>query len=154
MKWHKVKHVWKIYFRYNNLYAKNIHILYVQSKRAIALPFSLERSNFIFPLMSSHFQSLFFSRPASQSFLPIAMHYSTSGAACTLYIKGICLLSQGMEYQLCFEFGRLINCLTLHTYTRLSCDIDPRQIQIDRVGGARRFAFRPLRVAWINTNFQ
>jgi len=25
-----------------------------------------------------------------------------------LYIKGICLLSQGTEYQLCFEFGRLI----------------------------------------------
>lgn len=104
--------------------------------------------------MPSHFHSFFFLRPASQSFLPIAMHYPTSGAACTLYIKGICLLSQGMEYQLCFEFGRLINCLTLHTYTRLSCDIDPRQIQIDRVGSARRFAFRPLRIAWINTKFQ
>lgn len=123
----------------------------MQSERAISLLFGLKKSNFIFALMSSHFQSLFFS---SRSFLPIAMHYSTSGAACTLYIKEICLLSQGMEYQLCFEFGRLINCLTLHTYTRLSCDIDPRQIQIDRVGGARRFAFRPLRVAWINTNFQ
>jgi len=81
-------------------------------------------------------------------FFTMVMHYPTSGTERVVYQGNLFVIAGNGISTVLWIWTINHNRLTLHTYTNIryfSCDIDPRQMQIDRVGGARCFAFRLLK---------
>lgn len=147
------KHIFDIKLIKYSFHTKNTHLICANAQ--FHRRFGLERSNFIFALMPSHFQS-FFLPLASLTKLFTDSHALSDvrGSVHVVYQGNLFVIAGNGISTVLWIWAINHNCLTMHTYTRLSCDIDPRQIQIDRVGSERHFAFRLLRVAWANMNFQ
>jgi len=120
--------------------------------RTTLLLFGTEKFNIILCILWCFFLIIFpiirFPVHIHEIFLPMTMHYPTSGTERVVYQGNLFVIAENGISTVLWIWMINHNRLTVYTYTNIryfSCDIDPRQMQIDRVSGARCFAFRLLK---------